>query len=87
MREVYRSILIMLFADELQNIRKESRLSQERMSELLMMSERSYNDLENSRCCCGGLTLALFLTDVSPDPIEFLKDLREAFKSYKDNML
>lgn len=87
MREAYRSILIMLFADELHNIRKKSQISQERMSELLMMSERSYNDLENSRFCCGGLTLALFLTDVSPDPIGFLKDLREAFESCKANML
>lgn len=87
MREYYRSILRMLFANELRDTRKRLHLTQEEMSEMLMMSERSYNDLENSRYCCGGLTLVLFLTDVSSDPMIFLKNLREAFKSYEDNML
>lgn len=47
-------------------------LSQERMAELLHISTRSYADLEHEKFCCSGMTLVMFLVQLSDDEITHL---------------
>lgn len=60
-------------------IRYERDLTQNEMSSLLVMSERSYEDLERGRSGCSALTAILLLMEID-DPITFLNDLRKKLK-------
>ncbi len=50
------------------------------MASLLLMSERSFYDLERGKSCCSALTLALYLLYVCEDVSVFLEDLRGEFE-------
>lgn len=59
--------------------RYERGFTQNEMSRLLVMSERSYEDLESGRSGCSALTTILLLMEVD-NPIDFLNDLRKQLK-------
>lgn len=79
MRNSYTQILKRVFSDWVLSVRGNLGITQEEMADRLLMSWRSYCDLDNGYSCCSGLTLALFLTRICTDPILFLKELDLAF--------
>ena len=56
--------------------RHDYNLTQAKMAEALVMSERSYEDIENGVSACGTLTVILLLLQME-DRDAFLSDLRE----------
>ena len=56
--------------------RYERGLTQNKMSRALVMSERSYEDIERGRAGCGALTVVLLLLEID-NPIFFLNTLRK----------
>ena len=87
MREHYTETLKIFFSQKVSKYRNKLGVTQEEMADRLMMSCRSYSDLDNGIPCCSGLTLALFLTTICPDPAAFLEELKEAFDSCKVNTI
>ena len=83
MKNEHINILKNLFSQEIRKIRTESCYTQEHMAECLMMTERSYFDLEKGISCCSGLTLALYLVYYCQDPVAFIDSLRTAFNKLK----
>jgi len=73
------SILKARFRDLALRTRYELGFTQKRMSELLMMNENSYSDIETGKAGCGELTIVLLLIMVD-DPAHFLRELDGAFK-------
>lgn len=80
MRKRYREILKKWFQNKLIHHRNTACTTQLEMAEKLAMDERSYIDLEHGKTCCSAVTLALFLTICSDDPIGLLEELCCAFK-------
>ena len=81
MRKLYREILKKWFQNKLLHYRCVSYVTQSNMAEKLAMDERSYIDLEHGKSCCSAVTLALFLTLCSENPIGLLRELRSAFEA------
>ena len=54
-------------------------LTQKQMAEVLIMSERSYADIESGVSACGALTVTLLLINLS-DPKAFLQKLQKDFE-------
>lgn len=81
MRKQYREILKKWFRDQLVHHRNASGMTQLEMSDRLAMDERSYIDLEHGKTCCSAVTLVLFLTSCSDDPMGSLKELRCALEA------
>lgn len=79
MRESYNQTLKSKFSKWLTTIRSATDITQEEMADRLLISCRSYSDLDNGYSCCSGLTLTLFLTRVCPSPLAFLQELSLAF--------
>lgn len=63
------------FRDIVLKKRYERELTQAKMAEALVMSDRSYEDIENGETSCGSLTMILLLLDME-NREEFLRDLR-----------
>lgn len=80
MRKTYTQILRVVFSKQLIRTRAALGITQEEMADRLSMSTRSYSDLDNGYSCCSGLTLALYLTQVCPEPMIFLNELNAAFR-------
>lgn len=85
MRKTYKSTLKDFFHRWLVRRRVELNLTQAEMSELLVMDERSYIDLDHGKSCCSALTLALFIVYVCEDVYQFVEELRNAFNAGKEN--
>ena len=81
MRKQYREILKKWFQNKLIHHRYTACTTQLEMAEKLAMDERSYIDLEHGKTCRSAVTLALFLTLCSEDPIGLLRELRGAFEA------
>lgn len=81
MRKTYHEILKTHFHKKLLRSRDQLGLTQAEMAEILAMDDRSYNDLDHGKTCCGSVTLALYLARVCDDPQEFLEELRHEFES------
>lgn len=62
---------------EFRNVRVELNVSQEKMSELLDISVRSYSDLENGKYMCSCNTLINYLVKCVDDPVSFFKRLAQ----------
>lgn len=60
-------------------LRNEHELTQYKMAEALVMSERSYEDIEGGHNACGALTICLLLMKCE-DANEFLAALRMKFE-------
>ena len=73
------SILKAKFRDLALHTRYELGFTQKRMSELLMMNENSYSDIETGKAGCGELTIVLLLI-MADDPKLFLHELDVSFK-------
>ena len=58
--------------------REDMNLTQDKMSEILFMSKRSYADIESGASACGALTVILLLMYL-PNPSEFLLELKLEF--------
>ena len=58
--------------------RQDLGLTQDKMSELLVMSERSYSDIENGHSACGTLT-AMLLLIYTDEPERFIQNVQEQF--------
>ena len=54
-------------------------LTQDKMSEELFMSERSYSDIENGHSTCGTVTAMLMLSKVD-DPLGFIVRMNTRFE-------
>ena len=61
--------------------RNDLKLTQKQMSELLLMNEKSYSDIETGRTSCGVLT-AILLLSMQDKPEEFLDHLNMKFLQY-----
>lgn len=81
MRKQYHEILKKWFQNKLIRHRYATYATQSEMAEKLAMDERSYIDLEHGKTCCSAVTLALFLTLCSDDPMGLLEELRCAFEA------
>ena len=76
MRNEMEAILKEVFRELALKIRYERGLTQNKMSRALVMSERSYEDIERGKAGCGTLTVVLLLMEID-NPIFFLNDLRK----------
>ena len=79
MREQYNNILKSFLQQKISQRRIDLDISQEEMGHRLLMSCRSYVDLEHQKCGCSALTLAIYLVYLCPDREAFLNELEEAF--------
>ena len=68
------------FRDAVLKLRYERGLTQAKMAEALVMSERSYEDIEAGRTSCGALTSVLVLMKIE-DKDSFLSDLNEKLEN------
>ena len=84
MRNRYKQILKAFFHHKLFRTRVDVLgITQEEMAHRLVLSSRSYVDLDHGRTSCSAVTLALFLAFVRIDPIAFREELRYAFESVR----
>lgn len=82
MRNEMEMVLKQKFRNLALKIRCEQGLTQSEMSKALVMSERSYEDIERGQSGCGALTIVLLLMKVD-NSIIVLDDLRmELEKAY-----
>ena len=70
-REEFRTLALKL--------RDDLDLTQDKMSEELFMSERSYSDIENGHSTCGTVTAMLLLVKTD-DPLRFIRRLQVRFE-------
>ena len=83
MRNEMEAILKDAFRELALKTRYERGLTQNKMSRALVMSERSYEDIERGKAGCGTLTVVLLLMEID-NPIFFLNDLRKKLeKAYE----
>lgn len=75
MRNEMEAILKETFRELALKMRYEYGLTQSKMSRALVMSERSYEDIERGKTGCGVLTVILLLTKID-NPMIFLNNLR-----------
>ena len=75
MRSEMETILKETFRDLALKIRYEQGLTQSKMSDALVMSERSYEDIERGQSGCGALTIVLLLMKAD-NPIVVLDNLK-----------
>lgn len=80
MRKIYKNIFKKFFTKNLLQKRDQLDITQEKTADLLHMSHRAYSKLEHEEGSCNGLTLALYLIYVDPDPLGFLAKLKEALE-------
>ena len=80
MRKIYHTILKRFFRSCLVRERSAKKFTQAKMSEILIMDNRSYVDLEHGKSCCSAITLALFLVYICDDIALFIQELRNAFE-------
>lgn len=76
MRNEMEAILKETFKELALKTRYERGLTQNKMSRALVMSERSYEDIERGKTGCGALTVVLLLMELD-DPILFLNGLKK----------
>lgn len=81
MRRQYTKVLKTFFHGQLFQRRVDLGFTQEEMAYRLVMSNRTYIELDHGNSCCSALTLALFLIYVCADPIDFLNELQNAFEN------
>ncbi len=67
------------FRDLALKMRYDRGLTQQKMAEVLVMSTRSYEDIECGNNACGALTVCLLLMQCE-DANEFLEDLQKQFE-------
>lgn len=83
MRNEMEMVLKQKFRNLALKIRYEQGLTQSEMSKALVMSERSYEDIERGQSGCGALTIVLLLMKVD-NPIIVLDELRMELKKAYD---
>lgn len=83
MRNEMEAVLKEAFKELALKTRYERGLTQNKMSRALVMSERSYEDIERGKTGCGALTVVLLLMEID-NPKCFLDDLRNKLeKAYE----
>lgn len=75
MRNEMEAVLKETFRELALKTRYERGLTQGKMSSALVMSHRSYEDIERGHSGCGALTIVLLLMEID-NPIFFLNDLK-----------
>lgn len=75
MRNEMETILKETFRDLALKMRYEKGLTQSKMSSALVMSERSYEDIERGQSGCGALTIVLLLMKAD-NPVVVLDNLK-----------
>ena len=75
MRNEMEAVLKEMFRELALKTRYERGLTQNEMSKALVMSERSYEDIERGQSGCGTLTIVLLLMKID-NPTFFLDDLK-----------
>ena len=76
MRKNYEKVFKAFFHEKLTQRRWALNFTHDKMSQKLMMTERSYIDLDHGKNGCQALTLALFLIYICENPLAFLEELR-----------
>lgn len=88
MREEIRKLLQGLMTERIGQFRDEQNLTQEQMSEMLMMSPRSYRDLEHGITGCSLQTYLQFQLCLPRDEanrlLEEYEKLREKAENHED---
>lgn len=82
MRKKYKTLFKNFFHAKLCERRLSLGITQDKMASKLNMSTRTYSDLDNGKTCCSAITLALYLTYVCEDPVQFLEELRKEFDAF-----
>ncbi len=80
MRKTYETILRKRLHTHLIRTRDALGITQEEMAQRLMMSVRTYVELDHGKSSFGTLSLVLYLLYVCHDPNEVLKELKEALE-------
>ena len=76
--EDYKTLMRKFFTSRLASIRKKLGLSQDKMSELLHITTRSYIDLEKGKYCLSAKSLMFLLLLMDKDEIyQLLLDFKE----------
>lgn len=78
MREIYKQAMKDVISKDFYKTRSELGLTQDKMSEKLMLSCRSYIDIEHGASLCGSLSLMLYLLYCCQNPMMFLDEMRIA---------
>lgn len=87
MKNLYKQALIETVQASFKVTRKEIlHISQDEMSEKLLLSCRSYIELEHGRSLCNSLSLVLYLIYYCPDPAAFLNDAKLAIEKAHDSV-
>ena len=87
MKNLYKQALIETVQASFKETRKEIlHISQVEMSEKLLLSCRSYIELERGRSLCNSLSLVLYLIYYCPDPEAFLDDAKKAIEKARDSV-
>lgn len=80
MREIFQNELSHIFQKHLRKERYRLSLTQEQMSDRLELTLRAYANLEHGQTSCSALTLVMFLLFCCEDPMQFLMEIKEAFR-------
>ena len=87
MKNLYKQALIKTIQASFKETRKEIlHISQDEMSEKLLLSCRSYIELEHGKSICNSLSLVLYLIYYCPDTVAFLDDAKKAIEKAHDSV-
>ena len=85
MRKTYEAALKRCLHDRIVRERKNHKITQEKMAELLIMDPRSYADIENGKNMCSTLTFTMYLLHFCQDPAQLVSELEETFAAIKED--
>lgn len=86
MRNLYSQILKNIFYTNIITTRAKLGLTQEQMAEKLVMSARSFMEIDHGKHSCSALTLSLYLIYFCDDVPKFLDTLKAEFEK-EDNFI
>lgn len=86
MKELYQEELKKLIASYFVMTRKTENISQNKMSEWLLISERSYVEIEHGHNLCNPISLLIYLVYYCQDPLTFLEDVRKVLERVNNSV-
>lgn len=86
MKELYQEELKNLIFSYFVMTRRTEKISQNKMSERLLISERSYVEIEHGHNLCNPVSLLIYLVYYCQDPLTFLEDVRKAFERVNNSV-
>lgn len=86
MRSKYTEQLKAICRKHIVSVRLSNKISQAKMSEMLMMDLRSYADIENGKSCCSLLTFILFVICFCIDANDIINEIKIAFEELNNDV-